>query len=160
MIIGLSFKISTADVNLQSQLPNEARYINDKFIIMVTDDIPTLKLSGNQSCGIETAISSITELCRDFEVVDIEPFYDGVLSNPSLITGMSKIYIVTISDEDQLFNAISAFSEDSNIEFAELYALPQPMYGPDDPYLSNGIFTIPNWSRLGISSGEIQPDTQ
>ena len=102
---------------------------------MVTDDIPTLKLSGNQSCGIETAISSITELCRDFEVVDIEPFYDGVLSNPSLITGMSKIYIVTISDEDQLFNAISAFSEDSNIEFAELYALPQPMYEPDDPYL-------------------------
>jgi len=118
-----------------STLPNGSKYISDQFIITTGINTPTLEFSSDRSNKLNTNISSITNLCREFGVIDIKPFYDGILSNPILIREVSKIYIVTILDNNLLFDAIAAFTNDLNVEHAELYTLPELMYEPNDPFL-------------------------
>jgi len=127
--------ILSAEIVETATLPDGTDYVSDKFIIAVTDNVSLLDISYDKSGNIQTGILSLDLLCNNFKILNIEPFYKGELSEPSLIKEISKIYIITISDKEMLFHAISAFNQDNNIDHAELFTLPKLMYEPNDPHL-------------------------
>ncbi|OGC93718.1 MAG: hypothetical protein A2W25_06380 [candidate division Zixibacteria bacterium RBG_16_53_22] len=114
-------------------LPAGGIYFSDKIVIVNKYDTPPYQ-TGRVSAGIAVSgVSSVDELCRQYGVIRIEPFYSGKLRKPTLEREISRIYIFTLPEGQDARDLLDYFTADSHIELAELYAVPEPCYIPNDP---------------------------
>ncbi|MEE9554219.1 MAG: S8 family serine peptidase [candidate division Zixibacteria bacterium] len=114
-------------------LPNGAEYLVDRFIITTTIDTPPLEM-GNVVAGTAfTGVTSIDNLCAQYNVVKVEPFYDGPVKSVGLRDLVPRMYIFHVATGADVMAAQSGFNNASNIETSDLYDIPKIAYEPDDP---------------------------
>ena len=105
-----------------------AANISDQFIVATNYEISTLDVNYENKGIIHTGYSTIDILCDEYNISDIEPFYNGPINSYELEREVSRLHILTIENENLLFDAIDAFSKNKYVDFAELYSIPQPMF--------------------------------
>lgn len=116
-----------------SQLPNGAKYIANKIIVVNENGAPSYLIGQSRSAIAVTGVASVDELCRQIGVLDVAPFYPGILRNPILKEEISRFYIFTLANGVDAFSVLSRFEADPNIKIAELYSVPELCYTPNDP---------------------------
>ncbi len=136
ILIACLFAVNLYSEELQiAELPNGVKYIANAIIVVREYDAPKFLLDCVRDAHALTGVSSVDRLCEKFDILSVEPFYKAELKNIYLTREISRIYIFTLRNSEVLFNAIDELSNDPNIQFAELYAIPEPHYTPNDPYL-------------------------
>jgi hypothetical protein len=116
-----------------SELTNGGQYLKDRIIVVTHYDTPTLNTFQTKSGTAVTGIASIDELCAKIEVIDVEPYYRGKLTKPSLKRELSRMYIFSLRDGLDAKDNLDILAADPNIESAELYTIPRLCYTPNDP---------------------------
>jgi len=117
-----------------------SEYVANKIIIVNEYGAPAYETGFSVSGVAVTGVSSVDELCQRAGVQSVEPFYSGRLSKPALIREISRMYVITLRDGLDALAFLDDFERDPNIEFAELYTIPQLHYIPNDPRLSDQWF--------------------
>ncbi len=110
----------------------------------------------------KTVVIKFSESCRPFvsgnkiEVPSMQPVFNhiGLLSSEQFFPGhkvpspssgergktlvdLSLIYVLTYSNEVSLEDAVNEFLADTLVVYAEPYCLPELLYTPDDPMITN-----------------------
>jgi len=134
VIIAYTFAYAGIESIPINRLPDGTAYISNQIIIVNEHKAPSFQTNNTISGYAATGVGSVDQLCQALRVIKVEPFYKGILREPALIREISRMYIFTLHDETELFSALELFENDPNIEFAELYTLPELYYTPDDPY--------------------------
>ncbi len=138
IILLAAFTLVSTVQTLRSQeqislLPNGGHYIANKIIVTNKYGTANYAIGKNISGFATTGIASIDKLCSEIGVIAIEPFYPGRLTKPNLKRELARIYIFTLKDGIDAQNILGRFGDDPNIEFADLYAVPEVCYIPNDP---------------------------
>jgi hypothetical protein len=109
------------------------KYFADRIIITCKSDTPLLNIGECRSGVAISGIESLDLLCERYGVSRIEQFYPGKIRHESLRKAISRIYIIDFSDFPDLIAAIADFAGDPNVECADLYTIPEPLFNPNDP---------------------------
>ncbi|UCC79410.1 MAG: S8 family peptidase [Candidatus Zixiibacteriota bacterium] len=128
----LSSVAFAADIPI-AQLPDGTKYIADKIVVSKAGNTPELVVYENNGDNAVTGVPSVDRICQKYGIIQVEPFYTGKLKNEMLSRLVSDIYIFTLNDPANLESAIYELSNHPDIEYAELYTIPEPCYTPDDP---------------------------
>jgi hypothetical protein len=82
---------------------------------------------------VVTGAASIDKLCRELGVTAVESFYSGRLTKTALGRELSRIHIFTLRDGLDAQSAIYPLAGSPDVEYAELYIIPEFCYTPNDP---------------------------
>jgi len=135
LLAGFLFSISySGDITI-AKLPSGTKYIANRIVVSKTENTPDFAVYENDGDYAVTGVSSVDRICQKYGIIQVEPFYTGKLRNEILSRLVSDIYIFTLKDNSYLQSAINYLSSDPNINSAEIYALPEIKYTPDDPML-------------------------
>jgi subtilisin family serine protease len=115
------------------ELPDGGKYYSDKMVIANKYDSPRYLINQVASGIAVSGVASVDELCRQYGVVRIEPFYPGPIRHPALAREIGRLYIFTLAKGVDAADVVDAFATDSHIELAELYSAPELYYTPNDP---------------------------
>ncbi len=114
-------------------LPDGTEYLVDRFIVTTTIDTPPLEM-GNVVAGTAfTGITSIDNLCAQYDIVKVEPFYDGPVKTVGLRDLVPRMFIFHVEPGADVQAAQSGFTNSANIETSDLYDIPKLFYDPNDP---------------------------
>jgi subtilisin family serine protease len=116
-----------------SQLPNGDKYLTNKLIVTTQYYTPALITNQTKSGSVSTGIASLDNLCRKTGVIKVEPFYQGRVTKPHLKREIARMYIFTLHDGLDARNARNLLASDSNIDFIDLYVIPELYFTPNDP---------------------------
>jgi len=115
-------------------LPDGTKYLNDRIVVVMKSDSPSLITGQRQDAYALTGIASIDRICRDFKIVAVEPLYKGILRKPAFVREVSRIYVFTLAEFSDPLAVIPFLVNDPHVETAELYTLSVLHYEPDDPF--------------------------
>jgi subtilisin family serine protease len=132
----VSWRTGAADFAI-GVLPDGAGYYTDKIVIIGKIDSPPF-ITGESVSGLAlSGVPSVDDLCRQYGVIRIEPFYPGRLKHPALARELSRIYIFTLAEDADARLLLDKFASDPNLESADLYGAPEPCFIPDDPRVTD-----------------------
>lgn len=120
-----------------AELPNGARYIVNRVIVVNEYGAPAYLVGESASGMAVTGVTSVDLLCQRLGVIDVQSFYAGRLTKPALLREVSRMYIFTLQEGVDARSVLAEFNEEPNIAYAELYAVPEPCYVPNDPRASD-----------------------
>jgi len=126
--------LASSDTGQIVTLSDGTKHLNDKIVVVMKSDVPSLIINQEQNSDALTGIESIDRICRDFKIVEVEPLYKGILRKPALIREVSRIYIFTLADPADPLAVIPILKNDPHIATAELYTIAELNYEPDDPF--------------------------
>jgi len=134
-------------------LQDGTEYFADRFLITISNGVQPLDTETIVSGTAFTGVTSIDNLCARYNVVDVEPFYSGPVHTPALKNIVPRIYIFHINRELSVLNAVEAFKDISEVEFSDIYDIPQTDYIPNDPqrnaqYFFNNIDAYEAWDII------------
>lgn len=120
-----SSAIAFGEISPLSELPDGTRYVTNRVIIMLCDSNSNIRFT---SQAIE-ALNAIPGIVR------VEPFYKGNLSRPALKRLASKLFRVILDNGYDARTCLNRFLEIPAVKFAEMQAIPELFYVPNDPYI-------------------------
>jgi len=114
-------------------LPDGAEYLVDRFIVTTTVGTPSLQ-TGNVVAGTAyTGVISIDNLCARYNIVKVEPFYDGPVKSVGLRDLVPRMYVFYVAPGSDILAAQNGFKHAADIETSDLYDIPHLCYDPNDP---------------------------
>jgi hypothetical protein len=114
-------------------LPDGTEYLVDRFIITTTEGTPQLEVGNVVAGSAFTGVIAIDNLCADYDVVRVEPFYDGPVKSVGLRDLIPRMYVFHVAPGADVLMAQNGFKNAQYIENSDLYDIPRPLYDPDDP---------------------------
>jgi hypothetical protein len=117
-------------------LPDGSEYLVDRFIVTTMPGTPPLDTETLVSGTVFTGVSSIDNLCTQQNVVNIEPFYRGIVRSEGLKDIVPRMYILHVDNSINVQSAVSAFKGCADIEYSDLYDIPHIDYNPNDPQIN------------------------
>ncbi|MBD3169059.1 MAG: S8 family serine peptidase [candidate division Zixibacteria bacterium] len=142
ILLGLLFAFSASAVYAEVLTSAEGyQYFSDRMIVCTTKDSPKLNTGELATAGFTTGVQSIDNLCAQYGVERVEPYYKGKLKRAvHLKELMSRTYVFFINETKSVHEARVAFSADTNVEHTDLWDIPVPFYTPNDPRLNQQWF--------------------
>lgn len=139
-LVGLSlavFFVASSFAQLpELPLPGGATYVANRVVVLAQPGQVILPGEHAPDGWPATGIESLDQLCRQLGVVQVEPFYPGVLRRPGLARLASRLRVLTLEPGRIAGETIDALAADPALVSAELQTLPHLFYTPDDPYFS------------------------
>jgi subtilisin family serine protease len=117
-------------------LPDGAEYLVDRFVVTTMPGTPPLDTESLVSGIAFTGVSSIDNLCVQYGIVKIEPFFDGPVTASGLKDVVPRMYIFHVDESSDVLTAYEAFRHSSDIEYSDLYDIPHIFYTPNDPSIN------------------------
>ena len=140
MTIGLFFMsvavVAGVPASSAGQFSADVSYLPGKFVVMLEPGAPQLQTDQSQNGAPMTGVRSIDELCRQYDVINVSPYYPGRLTKPALVRVASRLYIFTLDKGRKANQIVPLFAADPNIRSAELIAPAHLCYTPNDPLIS------------------------
>lgn len=118
-------------------LPNSTEYFADRFVVTTQTGVPALNMERTVSGMGVTGVQAIDNLCVQYNVTAIEPYYKAPLKSPRLRALMSRMYIFHVPAGTDIEAACETFRATTDIECADIYDIPRTTYFPNDPSRSN-----------------------
>jgi subtilisin family serine protease len=124
IFVSMLVSVSSADEN---------QYVPGRIIIKFkSEPLKTFSTSA-------TGFASIDAIMIKYNILTAEPLSkieSGDTVGESI--GLNRIYVLSLPDSVNIQEALSSFSADPNIEYAELDYFAEPAWIPNDPYFSAG----------------------
>ncbi|MCP4631500.1 MAG: hypothetical protein GY855_01130, partial [candidate division Zixibacteria bacterium] len=87
-------------------------------------------LDGITSQQIENLISEYVSLSD----INIRSFYPYKIKNPIIREALKNLYVIKINEKSDLDNILGQLNNLAEIDYAESYSYPRPLYTPNDPF--------------------------
>ncbi len=112
-------------------------YNEHRFVISIHRGLNAPLYDINDAASSTTGYESLDNLVSVMEVTSIAPYYQWELKTEIMRDVVGRMFYVTVSDPENLHAAMSAFDENSLIEFAEPDYIHYLDYVPNDPMISS-----------------------
>jgi len=146
-IIGFFSGLQTPQAQAASL--GDVSYAQDHIIVKLKQD-PAKDFSA-ESTGYDT----LDILMNQFEVQSVDLLYESTLGNQALKKeiGLTRTYVVSLGDSFSVAEAVSAFSRDPQVEYAEPDYIGYLTLTPNDTYYASDQWALNNTGQLGGTSG-------
>jgi serine protease len=114
-------------------MPDGSKYLADRFIVTIRTGVTPLEIGKASGGKAISGVTSIDYLCLTQNVTQIEPWYPGIIKTPSLAELVNRMYIIHVAPGSDVINAREAFRGSPDIEYSDVYDIPELFYTPNDP---------------------------
>jgi serine protease len=123
----------TASASQILLLPNGARYLDDRFVVMVKQGTPALGVNAVANGFAVTGIPEIDLLCQNENVVKIEKWYPYPIQHNEIRQIVERMYIFHVAAGVDVIKASKSLAAATMMESSELYSIPVSFRTPNDP---------------------------
>ena len=132
-LIILALPIAAGNNYQIATLTDGTEYISNRVIVVRQIESPELATGNSIKGTAVTGVESIDIICRSYGVLGVERYYRGKLTKEPLRELASRMYIFNLADGIDASAVAADLALDRHIKSAELQAIPQLFYVPNDP---------------------------
>ncbi|MBD3169060.1 MAG: S8 family serine peptidase [candidate division Zixibacteria bacterium] len=113
---------------------NGDKIVYNEIVVSLNVGEELIQTTGDFSAGFTTGYGSLDLLCQKYGVVEIKPYYPGVLKNLKHTKAVvERMFILVTDGRDGIEQAIEEINRESYLEYAEPNYVYDLIYEPNDP---------------------------